>query len=566
MIRLSAAKSARLALAVVALVMTVLVSRVAPVARAALITVNTTADEYNTDGDCSLREAIIAANTDTVVDACPTGSGADTIDLPAGLYILSIAPTGSDDAATGDLNITADLTLAGAGPVITTVEANGLDRVFNISGGSHVSISRLTVQGGNTTTTGSGLRVSGASTLNLTTVRVNSNVGSQAIYVISGSSLNIFGSRIESNTGGGVYLQPNTITSIRDSTLSNNIGSNGGGAINSLGTLTLVNSTLSGNTSDSSGGGLLNTGVASLYNVTIVSNTVSITSGGATGGGIYNGTNATLTLRNSLIANNIDASTLQVFNDCSGTVTSEGYNLIEDTTGCTINGTTTGNITGVDPNVAALANNGGPTFTHALNTGSPAINAGDILGCRDQANSLLLTDQRSYLRNGVCDIGAYEYNSPGQATPTPTPTQTSTSTPTNTSTSTPTRTPTPTNTATATRTPTATPTHTSTPTPTATCVLGPDFGCITPTATVTATNTPTFTPTATATATSTSTSTPTSTPTRTPTLTPTNTPGPSPTSTPTATATCAPGPDFGCATPTPTSTPNHWLYLPLVLK
>jgi CSLREA domain-containing protein len=53
---------------------------------AAAITVNTTDDELNADGDCSLREAIVAANTDTAVDACPAGSGADTINLPAGTY------------------------------------------------------------------------------------------------------------------------------------------------------------------------------------------------------------------------------------------------------------------------------------------------------------------------------------------------------------------------------------------------------------------------------------------------------------------------------------------------
>ncbi|MFN8595361.1 MAG: choice-of-anchor Q domain-containing protein [Anaerolineae bacterium] len=518
MIRFIAAKSARLALAVAVLIAIVLVSRVAPVAQAALITVNTTADEYNTDGDCSLREAIIAANTDTAVDACPAGNGADTIDLPAGMYVLSIAPTTGDDAASGDLDITANLTIAGSGPVVTTIEANGLDRVLEVSNGSQVSISRLTLQGGNTTTTGSAVRLTGSSTLNLTAVRVTTNVGSAAIYVINGSNLKVFGSRIENNTSGGVYLQPNVIANIRDSTLSNNTSSLGGGAIYSLGTLALVNSTLSGNTADSSGGGLLNTGTASLYNVTIVSNTVTIGSGGATGGGLYNHISATLTLRNSLIANNIDASTFQVFNDCSGTVTSEGYNLIEDTTGCTINGVTTGNITGSDPNVGALANNGGPTFTHALNAGSPAINAGDILGCRDEAHSLLLTDQRGYLRNGTCDIGAYEYNSPGQATPTNTPTQTNTPTPTSTATSTPTRTRTPTATA------SATPTITQTPTPTST-------------ATVTAT--PTNTPTRTAT----------------------------PTRTPTVTA-CTPGPD-GCvstSTPTPTATPSHWLYLPVVVK
>ena len=74
-------------------------------AHAAVVTVNTTDDELNSDGDCSLREAIIAANTDTAVDACPTGSGADTINLPAGRYTLTVLGAGENAAATGDLDI-----------------------------------------------------------------------------------------------------------------------------------------------------------------------------------------------------------------------------------------------------------------------------------------------------------------------------------------------------------------------------------------------------------------------------------------------------------------------------
>src|SRR3990170_5334510 len=75
-------------------------------AQATNIAVNTSTDELNADGDCSLREAIQAANTDTAVDACPAGSGADTITLPAGTYNLTMAGTGGDANATGDLDIT----------------------------------------------------------------------------------------------------------------------------------------------------------------------------------------------------------------------------------------------------------------------------------------------------------------------------------------------------------------------------------------------------------------------------------------------------------------------------
>ena len=56
----------------------------------ATITVNTTDDELNADGDCSLREAIQSANTDAVVDGCAGGTGADTVVVPAGTFTLSI--------------------------------------------------------------------------------------------------------------------------------------------------------------------------------------------------------------------------------------------------------------------------------------------------------------------------------------------------------------------------------------------------------------------------------------------------------------------------------------------
>ena len=107
----------------------------------------------------------------------------------------------------------------------------------------------------------------------------------------------------------------------------------------------------------------------------------------------------TVTARNSIIAN---ATT-----ECVGTLTSAGHNLIEGT--CTIAGDTTGNITGTDPQLLALADNGGPTLTHALDSGSPAIDTGDDGNCPS-------TDQRGFSRpadgdadmTATCDIGSFE--------------------------------------------------------------------------------------------------------------------------------------------------------------
>jgi CSLREA domain-containing protein len=89
----------RRAVAVVALVL-----GSASGAQSTTITVNSTADSLAIDGHCTLREAIIAANSDTAVDACAAGSGADVVMVPAGTYTLTLAGAGEDAAATGDLD------------------------------------------------------------------------------------------------------------------------------------------------------------------------------------------------------------------------------------------------------------------------------------------------------------------------------------------------------------------------------------------------------------------------------------------------------------------------------
>lgn len=111
---------------------------------------------------------------------------------------------------------------------------------------------------------------------------------------------------------------------------------------------------------------------------------------------------------NSIISGNIDNSPDASHPDCSGTLLSQGYNLIGDTSGCFIGGDISGNLTGVDPLLGPLQDNGGPTFTHALLPGSPAINAGNPAGCTDHLGNSLLTDQRGMPRVGRCDMGAYE--------------------------------------------------------------------------------------------------------------------------------------------------------------
>ena len=123
---------------------------VAPPAGATTITVTTTTDENNSDGDCSLREAIRAANNDQAVDACPAGNGADAIVVPAGDYVFNpaLSLTKEDLAAQGDLDIREDLTLTGAGRTQTTLDAAGIDRVLHVAAGVKLTLANLTITGG----------------------------------------------------------------------------------------------------------------------------------------------------------------------------------------------------------------------------------------------------------------------------------------------------------------------------------------------------------------------------------------------------------------------------------
>jgi CSLREA domain-containing protein len=601
------AKLARLGLATAVLAGWLWVAP-APIARAATITVTTTDDENNTDGDCSLREAIRAANTDTAVDACPAGSGTDTVELPAGFYNLTLPGPGEEAGLTGDLDITQPVNIFGEGISETIINNLNLDRVFDLNTAGAVHISGLTLQNGLAgTQPGGGVR-SIASHLTLSDSRLTNNRSDDqggGLYVTLGT-LTMINSWIDHNTaanGGGLSLTYSTGI-IAESLIEGNITLNldlnfdgvGGGIATNGGPLTLRNSTVSNNYAARHGGGIYSTFYLYLYNVTIANNLahVGAASTGGDGGGIFF-TDAYVpdvkfVARNSLLANNTDLSITTKHPDCSGPLTSEGYNLIQDTAGCVIEG----NLTGLQSNTSALLgplqDNGGSSRTHALLAGSPAIDAGNPLGCKEQNGFQLSSDQRGFPRpvdgdkNGqaLCDIGAFEYVPPANAptatqTLTPSPTATFTRTPTGTIIASSTPTPSPTRTASATTTPTATRTNTATATRTNTPVFVPPTNTKTPTATPTASatktpsNTPTRTPTRNCTPSADNppcTATPTGTLSATPTNTGTPTATRTPTATPTATATfiIIPPTHTATATVTPIICSTPCIYLPIILR
>ncbi len=212
------------------------------------------------------------------------------------------------------------------------------------------------------------------------------------------------------------------MTKIVDSTIVGNEAIWGGG----LGVITSVdvtNTTISGNRASKSGGGIFvfinSSAVTRLANVTISDNLAdSDHDNDGDGGGISN-TTGEVRIFNSLIAGNGDGSHYLYVNgtDCYGPLTSDGYNLIGSLGSagiggdpvCEIFGATTGTTIGITAELGPLAANGGPTLTHALLPGSPAIDTGDPAGCVSYDGEPLPADQRNYLRPNRCDRGAFEF-------------------------------------------------------------------------------------------------------------------------------------------------------------
>jgi hypothetical protein len=338
------------------------------------------------DGKVSLREAIIAANN-TV--------GADTVSLAAGTYALSRAGTNENAANTGDLDITDSLTISGAGANATYVDGGAWDRVFEVHNGSIVSIQGVTIRNGAAPNYGGGLYISDAGAqvnLNAVVVTGNSAVSGSGIYNVR-SSLTAIDTAIEANTavdwGGGIYNERGTVSLDRVTIAGNSAGKDGGGlySFGSGALLTLTNVTASGNTALGVGGGLYTNQDVTATNVTLAFNSAG---GGA--GGIYQQSPGTVSLKNSILANNTGGNS-------NGALISLGNNLDSQNT-AGLSGP--GDQIMTDPLLGALGYNGGQTKTHALLAGSPAINAGTNLGAP-------AVDGRGFQRSdGRTDTGAFE--------------------------------------------------------------------------------------------------------------------------------------------------------------
>ena len=328
----------------------------------------------NDSGPGSLRQAIADADA------------SDTIEFSiAGTIIL----------ASGELVIDKNLDIIGPVAAQVSISGNSADRVFNILSGS-VAISGVIIRDGSSAE-GGGIRNDGI--LTLTNITVSNNTASSGGGIVNFSTLDMINSTVSSNeasngSGGGIANDSGSVLSLSNSTVTNNTAHTGSGGIMNFGTLTLTNSTVSGNTAGNNSGGIYTSDTLNLTNCTISNNTSPFAGGIWISGGLAESAN-------SIIANNPSGG------DCAGgTITSLGYNLDSDGT-CGLTGT--GDLTYTNPLFSPLADHGGPTLTHALLTGSPAIDHIPLEGCT------LTTDQRGEARpqGPACDVGAYEAVSGG---------------------------------------------------------------------------------------------------------------------------------------------------------
>jgi hypothetical protein len=382
----------------------------------------------------SLREAITAAS----------GTPGAVIDFQPGL-------SGTVTLTLGQLQINDPVTITGPGAGAITISGNNASRIFFVDDRTaaviNVAISGLTLTHGNagadvggaievlqndalvlsdTVITGNsagndggGIYV-GFGSLTVENAIISDNQSAMlggGIVVFSGGSLTVDNTTISRNMaafgGGGMYLVGIKTLVVRNSTISGNSASADGGILFDGDTAEIQNSTISGNSASADGGGIfIESGAAVIGNSTVAFNTAdSDNTGGGKGGGVVVSAAGALTLQSTIVADNaVGASGTHP--DISGNVTATNC-LIENIAGSRFAPGSAANFVGLDPRLGPLQFNGGPTQTHALLAGSPAIHHG--------SNPLgLTTDQRGFgftrVAGSAADIGAFEVQAPMPAT------------------------------------------------------------------------------------------------------------------------------------------------------
>jgi chitodextrinase len=376
--------------------------------------------------------------------AAANGSGS-TVTLTSGcVYTLTAVNNTTDGGGVGLPVISGNVTVQGNGATITRSTASGTPvfRIFDVSSSGSLTLSSLTVSNGlanNGQQGGGGIFNHGALTISGSTFTGNSapaTSGTSGGGINNSGTLNVTTSTFTGNTGqeGGAIFNQATAT-ITNNTFSNNTGTiyGGGGLLNAAGSATVTGDTFTGNTGPG-GGAIDNDTTLNISDSTFTGNTAGTNGGGAIDNfgattitqstfsgnsapfdsNILNYTGFTLKLSMSIVANGQGAP------NCGGgaAFTDAGYNL--DTGSSCGFSSASHSMSNTNPQLSALADNGGPTQTMALPSGSPAVDAipSSTSGCTGT------TDQRGTTRpqGSGCDIGAYELVQTGSGQPPPTPT------------------------------------------------------------------------------------------------------------------------------------------------
>ncbi len=425
--------------------------------RGATIAVTDTGDDFDAgpNGTCTLREAIVAANGDIPVDTCAPGSASDTILLPAGTFTLSIPGRDEDANATGDLDLTSDLRLVGAGAGATIVEGgpnaeNAVDRVFHVLGPATVDIEDLSVRHGHAlasvTSTSGGAISAEQSSLTLRSVEVRDSRCETTgwFYTCRGGGIHadagtltladvVVAANDAGGPGGGVDASTALNQFIR-TVVSDNVGNGQGGGLRVSGTTSLAQSAVVRNhargvlcpapcSPSGSGGGIWNSGPLVISNSTVAHNGASngIPQSGR-GAGIFNN-NGTLTLEHSTVAGNdlvfvgpnglenaqgtTELRNVVIGDACrGGGFTSLGWN-IERLDTCALGHPE--DLPATDPLLSPTVISAFGTVVVPVALGSPAVDSGDVARCPglDQTGAARPVDGNGD-HVAACDRGALE--------------------------------------------------------------------------------------------------------------------------------------------------------------
>ncbi len=371
----------------------------------------------------------VTVSTEAELDAAWADGGVTEISL-ANDITLTCGGAGELDrsAATG-------VTVLGNGFTITQTCA--FSRVMDKDvGGGVITLDDVTITGGNTTGDGAGIRALGTDLVIVdSTITGNTTTAGDGGAAFVGGPVTVTSSTISDNhapagQGGGVWTSSDL--DITDSTFTQNTAAGeafsfGGGAFAS-GTVTVTGSTFDQNSAV--GGGAIQGGSAIIVNSTITGNTATSVDPAFSGGAIRTNDDTSLVYATIVGNTAADAANLQVnaaltsfgsvvaeplgggVNCVADSATSNGYNFSDDAT-CGFTGTGDREDAG-DPDVRALADNGGPTQTMLPAAASPLLDFIPAASCQDDGASGVTTDQRGVTRpqGGSCDVGAVEVEVP----------------------------------------------------------------------------------------------------------------------------------------------------------